>query len=77
MKDFTTTFGILWVFLIPVNLAKCNMYFPSSFLNFVKTKTNICVYTLFLHRLQFPSLRNGVYFYPIVFVQVYVVNTQL
>lgn len=53
------------------------MYFPSSFLNFVKTKTNICVYTLFLHRLQFPSLRNGVYFYPIVFVQVYVVNTQL
>lgn len=77
MKDFTTTFGILWGFLIPVNLAKCNMYFPSSFLNFVKTKTNICVYTLFLHRLQFPSLRNGVYFYPIVFVQVYVVNTQL
>lgn len=77
MKDFTTTFGVLFFFYIPVNLAKCNLYFPSSFLNFVKTNINVHVYTLFLHRLQFPSLRNGVYFYRIVFVQVYVVNTQL
>lgn len=51
MKDFIIIFGILWVFLILVNLVKCNMYFLFLFLNFVKIKINICVYIFFFFRL--------------------------